>query len=555
MSRSDSESPSTTSSPLTMDAHAEHQQLLFRPRPISGEDELAWLFRLARSNGFRSAAALLSSARLKITSHIAPISSDSRTAAWTALAIDVDVAVVLEALHDAVGAALGMPVHEQGLQRWRLVRCDSTSNMVKFAVCPSCLRADQEPHYRSAWRYAAVTRCAAHGAALLDRCRHCGSDIAISLRTDHELVKCRLCNSSLTTETRGALSVNVGRRDIPPVPATVDASVLPQAVAFEHLYWDGIWILLSHLLLRSTLKKLEISASIPLPYRCALEGVAASAHSGQKIRFESLGIDEREPLLSFVAWLCAGWPSRFVRVFSTAGLHWHTLSVRQIETPYWLAETFRWHLQRSRYRPSLEEAQAARDALELGSGRATRIRVKRALGVTESSSVSEAVAIYSRTFSRADLALLLEDLAAWVESATAARKQRASRVRDAAAISLCAVFGLSFTRVCLLLAQDVELLLAKHLSSDAWQLKVLDLADRWLSEYRRHHRPAFAEVSGLPEPYFFVTRFGLRYEGYGLPAVLSGSLRRIGFPDKWRGVSVFEDLHAISPASAAAPFA
>lgn len=533
-----------------MDRHPEHQQLLFRPTPIAGEDELAWLFRLARSNGFKSAAALLSSARLKIASHITPLSSDSKAAAWAAVSINVDIAVLLEALHDAVGAALGMSVHQQGIQRWRLFRCDSTSNMVRIAVCPTCLRRDQEPHYRAAWRYAAVTRCLAHGAALLDRCQNCGSDIAISLRTDHELVRCRRCSSSLCAESEGALSVNVGRLDIPPLPAAVEASVLPRAVASEHLYWDGLWILLSHLLLRSTLKRLNKLTSIPLPYRCALERIAASVSTGGKIRFESLGIDDREPLLLFVAWLCVDWPSRFVRVFSAAGLHWNTLSVRQIETPYWLAEAFRWHLQCSRYHPSLEEAQAARDALESRSGRASRNRVKRALGVTESSSVSEAVAIYSRTFSQCDLVLLFEDLAAWVESVPAARKQRASRVRDAAAISLCAVFGISFTEVCLLLTASVDLIETEHPLPSPWQLKALAYAERWLSEYRSDHRPAFAEAGGQKMPFFLVTRFGMRYEGYGLPAALSASLRRIGFSDTWRGVSVFKDLHSDASLSA-----
>lgn len=523
------------------------QRLLFRPRPIAGEDELAWLFRLARANGFRSAAALLSSAKLKIASHITPISSDPRTAVWAAAAIDADVVELYSALHDTVGAALGIAVHPQGLPRWRLTRCDSTPSMVRYAVCQTCLRTATAPHYRSAWRYAAFTRCPIHGTALLERCRNCGADIAISIRTHHELICCRKCGSSLTAATGSALSLNVGELDSPPCPGSIDVTEMPRAMASEHLYWDGVWIVLSHLLLRSTPKKLETLISIPHHYRHALERIAKSEGSDRTIKFESLGIDDREPLLSFVKWLTADWPGRFVRVFSAAGLHWSTLSMRQVEAPYWISEVFRWHLQRSRYRPSREEAVAARNALELESGKASRNRVKRLLGVTESSWVSEAVAIYSRTFSQLDLLRLLEDLAAWVESAPTARKQRASRVRDAGAIALCAVSGLNFSRVCSLLAADVESLQATLSASGGWQLRSLAFADRWLSEYRQHHRPDFAGSGGLQEPFFFVSRFGLRYEGYGLPAVLSGSLKRIEFPDPWRGVGVFEDLHAVTP--------
>ena len=525
-----------------MGASTQFQQLLFRPRPNAGEDELTWLFRLARANGFRSTAALLSSARLKVASHITPISSDLGTALWAAAAIDVAVVELLDALRDTVGAALGIPVHHQGLQRWRLSRGDSTARMVRYAVCPTCLATDKEPHYRSAWRYAAQTRCSIHGTALLERCHRCGADVAISIRTHHELACCRQCGDRLSVSTGHGPSLNVGPRSSLPLPGLIDERELPRAVAAEHLYWDGIWILLSHLLLRSTLKKLEPLTSIPMEHRRALERIAKSESAHRTIKFESLGIDDREPLLSFVTWLCGDWPERFVRVFSAAGLHWSTLSMRQIETPYWISEVFRWHLQRSRYRPSQEEAQAAHNALESGSGKASRNRVKRLLGVTESSWVSEAIAIYSRTFSQLDLLRLLEDLAAWVESAPTARKQRASRVRDAAAIALCTVSGFNFTRVCSLLAADVELLQEELSASGGWQLRSLAFADRWLSEYRQLHRPAFAEAGGLQASYFFVTRFGLRYEGYGLPAVLSGALRRIGFPDTWRGVGVFEDL-------------
>ena len=526
-----------------MDTPTWFQQLLFRPMPNAGEDELTWLFRLARANGFRSGAALLSSAKLKIASHITPISSDLNTAMWAATAIDVAVGELLNSLYDTVGTALGVLVHHQGPQRWRLSRGDSTASMVRYAVCPTCLRTDEAPYYRSAWRYAAHTRCSIHGTALLERCRRCSADIAISTRTHHELVCCRECGDQLSSPMGHAPNLYVVSRNGLPLPGMVDERELPRTVASEHLYWDGIWVLLSHLLLRSTLKKLETLTSIPLEHRRALHRIAMSETATRTIRFESLGIDDREPLLVFVKWLSANWPGRFVGVFSAAGLHWSTLSMRQIEPPYWISEIFRWHLQRSLYRPSREEAEAARNALESESGRASRNRVKRLLGVTESSWVSEAVAVYSRTFSQLDLRRLLEDLAGWVESAPTARKQRASRVRDAAAIALCAVSRFNFTQVCSLLAADVELLHEKLLASGGWQLNSLAFADRWLSEYRKDHRPEFAESGGLQAPYFFVTRFGVKYEGYGLPAVLSGTLRRIGFPDTWRGVSVFEDLH------------
>lgn len=530
-----------------MNRTTEHQQLLFRPRPTAGEDELAWLFRLARANGFKSGAALLSSAKLQAASHITPISSDLKTAAWAAAATGIAVAELLSALHDAVGAALGIPVHHQGRQRWRLSRGDSTSSMVRYTVCPACLHSDKEPHFRSAWRYAALTRCSNHGTALLDRCSRCGSDIAISIRTHHDLDSCRRCGERLAALPARAPTLNSEPPSGLPRPGLVDERELPRSVASEHLYWDGIWILLSHLLLRSTLRKLETQELIPLDHRRAIERIAEGESETRSINFESLSVDDRELLLSFVKWLCAEWPGRFVRVFSAAKLHWSTLSMRHIETPYWIIEVFRWHLQRGHYRPSREEAQAACNALESRSGKASRNRVKRLLGVTENSWVSEAIAIYSRTFSQFDLLRLLEDLAAWVEGASTARKQRASRVRNAAAIALCAVCGFSFTRVCGLLMTEVQLLLEEHATPGTWQHRSLVFADRWLIEYREQHRAAFAEAGGLQVPYFFVSRFGLRYEGYGLPTVLSGSLIRIGFPDTWRGVGVFDDLRAVVP--------
>ena len=521
-----------------MDAPTELQQLLFRPRPNAGEDELAWLFRLARANGFRSAAALLSSARLKIASHITPISADPKIAEWAAAAIDVGVAELRNVLHDAVGAALGVPVHQEGLQRWRLGRGDSPANMVRFAVCPVCLRKDHVPYLRSAWRYAAFTHCLVDSAVLMERCARCGTDIGVSTRSDHELGLCHQCGGRFAETAAGALSLNFGSRESPLQPGLVSEQALPHPVASEHLYWDGIWTLLSQLLLRSVSAKLATVPFVPAVYRRAFQRVADFGASGRKIQFESLNADDRGPLLSFATWLCEEWPRRLVLLFVAAGLHWHTFSGRQIDAPYWIADVFRWHLQRSRYRPSLEEAQAARDALKSSPLKLSRIRVKRILGVTESWTVSQTVEIYTRSFSESDLALLLEDLSRWVESAPLARKQRASRLRDAAAIALAAASGVTFTQVCLLLAADVDALLSRGAPTHT---------NRWAKEYVELHRPGFVEIGALELPYFFVTRFGKRYEGYGLPAILADALRRIQFPDTWRGVNVFKDLHAKSP--------
>ena len=525
------------------------QHLLFRPRPIEGEDELGWLLRLASANGLRSAAALLSSARLKIASHITPISSDSKIAEWAAVAVEIDVVALTVAIHDDVGESLGVSVHRQGLQRWRLSRRDAPDSMVRFSVCPICLQGDELPYLRSAWRYAALTHCPIDGAALLERCLRCGTDIGISTRTDHELDRCRHCGSCLYERTGGALSLNVGPRQVPLQAGKIDESVLPHPVAYEHLYWDGVWTLLSQLLLRSVSAKVATIPFIPAIYRRAFQRVANPGTYGPKLRFESLNADDREPLLSFVTWLCDEWPRRLVLLFVTAGLHWHTFSVRQIEAPYWVADVFRWHLQRSRYRPTVEEAQAARDALKASLRELSRIRVKRMMGITESWTVSQVVAIYTRPFSESELVLLLQDLERWVESASLARKQRASRVRDALAIALAAVSRASFTKVCLLLAPDIEALLARVAQPNSWERGCIKQANRWAKEYVELHRPGFVEVGALELPYFFVSRFGMRYEGYGLPAVLADALRRIGFPDTWRGVNVFKDLPVSLPSA------
>jgi len=73
-----------------------------------------------------------------------------------------------------------------------------------FAICPSCLKEDEVPYFRQAWRVRLVRVCEVHRVALTERCPHCSGLIHLKAsrisreRGANALKFCQECGGDLT---------------------------------------------------------------------------------------------------------------------------------------------------------------------------------------------------------------------------------------------------------------------------------------------------------------------------------------------------------------------
>lgn len=518
-----------------------HQQLLFRPPPLNGEAVCSWLYRIAVENGHCTAGPLIKLARLN---EKVPLSASELTAEmleWLCAATGCSEQEITACLKDIVGEALGAAPRRSS-RRW-LLRNSKRSVGQRFSLCQYCLAQDI-PYWRGAWRFATTVRCDVHDTALIDQCPACDALQLLSLQRARPLDECEECGAKLAmvspqfTRCQSKLSgIGSGLTWAP--PGVVELREFPVQVPCEHLFWDGVWTILSHALLRDIAQRLQ-AVEIPLRARSLLLKVA---NAPQRTTFEDLPVADRQVMLEFSRWLCEDWPRRFVEVFEQGRVLASTFGVREVDRPYWIDRAVDEHLNRQRYRPSVDEVQSAASwlASQQGAARPSRLRLKQTLGITESIQISKVLQVHTRPFTLCDLALLLRALQDEIDSTDARRSRRDAVVRDALLVASCVLRGQGISAACKLTFVQIHVLWDTRKPRALGKARTWELLCEWRSEYESKVRPRWSGPEAEGSCYF-VTRHGLPYQGYGLPRLLTRCLKNIGYPDHWRGAGVLRDL-------------
>jgi TniQ len=524
------------------------QQLLFRPTPLEGEAVCSWLFRIAVSNGHRAASSLIKLARLDQNISLSAAELTEEMKAWLSAATGHSQHEISECLKDAVGDALGAAPRRTS-RRW-LLRNSQRRVGQRFSLCQHCLARDP-PYWRGTWRFALTVRCAVHNTALIDRCPACLAPQLLSVRRECRLNQCEDCGASLATITQAIQLSNLDtsdhteRRQIWRFPGAIELAELPVEVPFEHLFWDGIWTILSHVLLRQVAQRLQ-TADVPAAAQSLLSKVADST---RRVAFEELTISDREVMLEFGWWLCEDWPTRFVEVFKTGRVLAWTFSVREVGRPYWIDCVVSEHLNKRLYRPSEEEVRSAAAwlAKQQGASQPSRLRLKQTLGISESIQIPKVLQLDRRAFTMRDLDLLLRALQDEIDSAETRRSCRDSVVRDALVIAMCVLSSEGISKVCRLTPDLATTLWGAQESRSMFKALTWGCVCEWRREYENTIRPLWLNKKN-EQSFYFLTRHGMAYLGFGLPGLFRRCLKSVGYGADWRGVGVLRDLRVAEAA-------
>lgn len=252
--------------------------------------------------------------------------------------------------------------------------------------CADCL-ASPPSYYRRAWRLAFTVGCATHGRLLRDRCPACQSPLMPHRAPALHL--CWRCDLDLSTEPA---------RPYPPSALLVQrrcerAATQGWAVEFDTVFarasaWFALVRQLARIVasgrrsdrLRAVIARRRDVDPQPFPF-------------GGRAEIEFLPTTERARLLAFVDALLEGWPMMFAHDCAEAGV-WKTWALRDLKhPPYAYADAVSAFLDRSFYKPSLNEVASAAQALDHAGQVVNRQSLRRAVGD------SEAIAAYYASLS------------------------------------------------------------------------------------------------------------------------------------------------------------
>lgn len=411
-----------------------------------------------------------------------------------------------------------------------------------MSICPLCLAQDRDPHWRREWALATSCRCPKHRMLLVDRCLHCGVRLAISLHRRRALTACEACGESqLAIASREAfVASNPQWSEGHSQPG---ATTPPFGLAYEHLYWDGVWWLLGHFCTKA-------AGVTPLAYAEMRSAAPRSQPDPTspftKGFFVDRGPRERERLLAIIRWLLEDWPERAVRLLRAGRLSRSSFSVRAgdigTRMPFWIEDVVDAHLNLRPYRPCREEVLEAAAHLERTRHvRPSRKQLKDLLGITESREVSEVVPVSADRLTPTIALKLLQAMDAMIAMAPRARAHRDSVVRDCVLIAVCLAGSLQLGQAVQLTRADVHHLLARQRrSARKWRRALYSYVLEWQKEMCTGLLAQDADRDGLQQ--MFMTRFGRAYLGHSVPGRTVQLLESIGFGSPSRGIGVARDI-------------
>ena len=528
--------------------------LLIRRRAVDGgihhiEALGSWLLRLAHANGYRSVGSLCSGERLGIKSRWAFDAgiSDETLASVARLTLadagSLERLTLRDSLVNLTGSSSGGRGVGGAKGRW-LLRTPSSVNGVRYSICCDCMHDDGVPFVRVDWRLSISCWCRSHRCELLEACPSCGAAFILSASRTAPIFECETChlNFTLAPHEKTLANDRDKRADAKPAPAglatwlatdpaQLEAADFPVPVAFSHLWWDGVRILLelcgrpvpARMLLRM---KLEASAQE------ALQHVA----SHTRVDFDRQPTKVRAGLLDLVTEMTESWPHRFIEILGQANITRSQFATTELSTPSWLAKVCDEHLCRKSYALTTGEARTAIALLQRHSPAVSKRSIKALLGVTESKAL-DAIRSTQKNLTLVQLGRVVRALDHEIRLTSAARDQQASALRDACCVAAATWHGISFESAAKLpLLSGSAMLTAwdTHLASSEEQALIVERFKHWIELYLRGVRPRFerASVNGT---HLFLTRFGKPYKGFGVAAIFARVLRESGVEDWGRG--------------------
>jgi hypothetical protein len=291
-------------------------QFLIRPRPLPGESLSSWRQRAGRENGYRLFP--LQDGRLRRSDP--DLGGDEEDLSWVAASHSVPEADVRSlALAGLIGTLVPslQPRHHPAW--WIPSRYGQAVAAHGTMYCPVCLRTDQTPYFRLAWRLAFNYACPHHSVRLLEKCPICRahpwpSGCGVVERTSSRFLSlrhCWQCGGDLTTvEVQTVVqqphceswlrtgTANLGNVEV----SAFDAFRVLRAMC-------GLFIR------AATRAQIASGTSAYAKLTNALEDV-----DGESRRIESLSVRHREVIVPAALDLLHDWPHRFLAMANDSGI-------------------------------------------------------------------------------------------------------------------------------------------------------------------------------------------------------------------------------------------
>ncbi|WP_096698421.1 TniQ family protein [Polaromonas sp. AER18D-145] len=511
--------------------------LLVRTPPIVSatdrESLQSWIFRLAQANGFENCGQLFSNEGIKVPSNVALDVAPERWGLFDCLnhmtlyphARLAELALAEETL------ALSN-TSSPALARWVLTAAiGDASRGSRYSVCPTCITEDVTCYWRRKWRLSTSTFCARHRTMLLDRCPVCQSAFTLSGTRKTPLNRCSNCECEL------ASTAKLSARFRPAfwrqaTPTAAGFSSFPVPLAYSHLWWDGIRVLL-HVLTRPQLARRLGRSTLPP----ALGRVFTRISAQDRTDFDKRSVEDRHELLNFMDWATQDWPTRFVLSMREADISWTQFSSCEIEMPYWLLAVCGFDLNKRRYQVSSGEVRAVSALLACSGVLVSKIALKRVLGIAEAKTLDAQYPARKLGLTETELLLVAETLDLHLRNASSGRDVQAVLLRDACCIAAAAWRCISLRSASTLVLND-GYQLRREWGAASGEAGVrgstAQLFDRWMALYLNGTRVRF-ERFGPPQNALFLSRFGKPTAGFGLAARFAALLRSCGIQDWARG--------------------
>ncbi len=503
--------------------------LLTRPQPliVQGEAEAlsSWIYRLAVANGFETYGQLFANARVKISCRASLDSLSERLGVLRSLrelSLYPEERLEQHTLQEDLQALSGDGSVTNG--RWVLT---ANAGLVdrgggRYAVCVDCLESDRTPYWRRSWRLSTTTICHRHGKMLVEACPSCGAPFMLWGRRSAPLDQCGLCWQRLqpTSPLPGSIETQSWRWS---APSAAIASQFPVALGYSHLWWDGIRVLLNVFSRPKLAKKLQC-----LPCSRLITSTLEDLAGQPRADFDRQPVAVRHELLNLCQWLVADWPSRFVRSMNEAGITWTEFSTCEIEMPYWLWSVCKVELDRRRYQVTEGEVKAAAALIARNGGAASKIAVKRMLGVTEGQALDISHPMKRQALADSELVRIFQVLDQDLIEAPSSRDMQATLLRDACCFAVSAWLSISFKKASALALSDGQEMVETWLEAaaeDSEKGVLAKLSLKWMELYLGGTRAKFERLNP-PQTALFISRFGLPTNGFALAARFASLLRR-----------------------------
>lgn len=512
---------------------------LIRPKIQSGESLSSWRQRGGLANGFRWFPTSNSRWAARDPDFLPPDSEID----WLAQEFHVSPSELRQASLDQFAVSLAGGHFAAPLARWVLPCArQSSSNGATSGYCPICLKNDETPFFRLAWRLAFVTHCPDHKCQLIQHCPACSSCIwpnsfaerASYTQRGMDLALCMACGNPLsqavaTLDDHWEISTILWNALI----SGVTPQGGPRGISLQD-YFSGLWSLTRFV--RRNLKSLQ--SILPIPYDFE---PLPSIHPS--VVLERLPATSRKVILSMAFWLLEEWPTRLVDTCRATGLSGKDFNCSEIQNPSWFDDAIHEHIFRRTNWITREQVEMAMSELTAKGSPVSKNALRRKLGITESWAINELLD-QRRSASVEELVKMCRQYYVTLEHTPPSRDQQRTLTRDFLILLLSAFAGKSIEAVCSMDRGEVEAnsqesqrKIEKQTSPDHdFLIACLEgLSDQYLHGIR----PEFLIRCKEAPDTWFISRFGRKMDGHSVRSRITKLMKSSLDPKLWSSADTF----------------